>query len=163
MPAEELGCGLVPFGLGLEHVQGAGDYEAGAADDLRDPVGGVEHVLGLEVVVDAWEGGDSGDAEDGGAKELGGAGQEAQFVEIVGTEGVEGWEPLPGAGLWGWGCVRGRRGCLVVVVVWEYGLGAGSADQIVFVLVVVPTTSFTRCDTVSCSARTSRLPLMFIR
>lgn len=161
MPAEELGRGLVPFGLGLEHVQGAGDDEAGAADDLRDPVGCVEHILRLEVVVDAREGGDSGDAEDGGAKELGGAGEKAQFTQIVGAEGVEGWEPLPGAGLWGLGCVRGRRGGLVVV--WEYGLGAGFADEIVFVLVVVPTASFTRRDTVFCSIGASRLLLMFIR
>ena len=52
MPAENLGGRDVPFLLRLEQVQGAGDDEAGAADDLRDPVRGVEHVLRLQVVDD---------------------------------------------------------------------------------------------------------------
>ena len=76
----------------------------------------------------AGEGGESGDAEDGGAEELGTTGEEAQFVEVVRTEVVVGGEPLPlllaicVVGLW--------------LSFWD-GLMGGSAHEVAPVLMVM--------------------------
>ena len=54
----------------LEHEEQARNDEARATDDLGHPVDAVEEVLRYPVV-DAWEGGEAGDPEDGGTEELG--------------------------------------------------------------------------------------------
>lgn len=83
VPTQEARGWDVPFGLRLEHVQRAGDDEAGAAYHLRDPVRGVEHVLGRQVVDDPRQRGDARDAEDGRAKQLRRPREETQFVQVV--------------------------------------------------------------------------------
>lgn len=95
VPAQQARGGPPPCVLRLEHVQRAADDEAAAADDLGDPVGGIEAPLRVEVVEDARERGKAGDAKDGGAKELGGAGEEAQLVDVVRAQVVPGRVPLP--------------------------------------------------------------------
>lgn len=122
MPTQDPERREIPRGLRLEHEQHARDDEAGAADDLRGPEDAVEGALG-EAVVDAGQGGEAGDPEDGGAEELCEGGEEAEFVEVVRAEGGEGGEPDPGAGGRGAACV-GVRGLAGVDAV-EGGGGEG--------------------------------------
>lgn len=72
---------------------------------MRGPEYAVERGLG-EVVVDTGEGGEAGDPEDGGAEKLGEGGEEAEFVEVMRAEEVEGGEPGPGPGQVGGGGVE---------------------------------------------------------
>lgn len=110
--------------LRLEHVEKAADDEATAADDLRNPVRGVEAPLRREVARDAGQCSEASDAEDGGTKQLGGAGEEAQLVEVAVAKFVPGRTPPPvfrGGGGLGDGAE----------------MGLGSSDEIVLVLVMM--------------------------
>lgn len=128
MPTQDPEGREVPCGLRLEHEQHPRDDEAGAADDLRGPEDAVEGALG-EAVVDAGEGGEAGDPEDGGAEELCGGGEEAEFVEVVRAQGGEGGEPDPGARGWGAGCVGVRGWAGVEAVGGRAGQGEGGGPD----------------------------------
>ena len=95
MPSEHTGRRLPPMLLRLDHEQNAGHHETGAANDLRSPIRAVELCGGGESSIDAWERSEAGDPEDGRAEHLRGAGEEAEFVEVVRTELVDRWIPGP--------------------------------------------------------------------
>ena len=88
-------CRLPPFLLGLQHVQRATDDEATATDDLRNPVRSVEPPLRSQMIGNAWQGREASDAKDSGTEELGGSGEETQFMEVVRAQVMPGRVPLP--------------------------------------------------------------------
>lgn len=81
--------------LRFEHVEQAADNEATAADDLRDPVRGVEAPLRREMFRDAGQRSEASDAKHGGTKQLSGASEETQLVEVAVAEVVPGRTPPP--------------------------------------------------------------------
>jgi len=83
VPAQHGRVGLPPALLGLEHEQGAGDDEAGAADDLRGPVGAVERGRRGQVVQDARQRRQPRDPEHRRPEQLRRAGQEPDLVQVV--------------------------------------------------------------------------------
>src|SRR5215469_9601218 len=85
--------------LRLKHEQGARHNEAGATNDLGNPVGAVEGRGSGEPGEDGWQSGDAGNPEDGRAEELEGRGDEAELVQVVVTQVAPGWKPHPGFAL----------------------------------------------------------------
>ena len=83
VPAQSAERRFPPPSLRLKHEQDAGYDEAGASDDLGDPVGAVEGRGGGETGEDGWKGGEAGNPEDGCTEELGRAGDEAKLAQVV--------------------------------------------------------------------------------
>ena len=83
-PPDQFRRGRVPVRLCLQHVQATGDDEEDSADEVREPVDPVQNALG-QVVVDARQGEDAADVEDGRAHGEDEGGEEADFVEVVGS------------------------------------------------------------------------------
>jgi len=97
VPAQHGRVGLPPALLRLEHEERAGDDEAGAADDLRSPVGAVERGRRRQVVEDARQRRQPRDPEHRRAEQLRRAGQEPNLVEVVLAQLLPRREPHPRA------------------------------------------------------------------
>ena len=78
VPAQQLRRWLPPLLLCLKQIKRGAHNEAASANDLGDPVCSVQVPLRCQyVILDAREGGDARDTEDGGAEELRAASKEA--------------------------------------------------------------------------------------
>lgn len=84
MPPQQRRRGDIPPLLHLDHEQQTRHHEPRAPHDLWKPVRAVLRGPRPQRGADLREGGEARDPEDGGAEELGEAGEEADFAEVVG-------------------------------------------------------------------------------